>query len=69
MKFTKEQLWTIRFGLGIAQAWQDQRIDNGEASCITKSYLWDVMGMFDRELEKEDPFIVKIRRLIYKMER
>lgn len=69
MKFTKEELWEIRFGLGIARAWQDQKIENGEDSCISRNYLWDVMLRFDKEIEKFDPFIVKIKRLIYKIKK
>jgi len=66
MKFTTEQLWSIRFGLGIAQAWQDQKIEKGEGSCIPKSYYWDVIGLFDAEIKKrqDKSDIFRIRRII-----
>ena len=52
MKFTTEQLWTLYFGLGIAQAWQDQKIENGEGSCIPKSYLCDVQVIILDEINR-----------------
>ena len=66
MKFTTEQLWTLYFGLGIAQAWQDQKIENGEGSCIPKSYLCDVQVIILDEInrrQKKSNFF-RIRRII-----
>jgi len=54
VKFTRQELWEIRFGLSIAQAWQDQKIDKGGGSCIKKSHLWDVIGKIDQELNKPE---------------
>lgn len=66
MKFTTEQLWKLYFGLGIAQAWQDQKIENGEGSCIRKSYLCDVQKIILDEINhrqnKSDIF--RIRRIM-----
>lgn len=66
MKFTTEQLWTLYFGLGIAQAWQDQKIENGEGSCIPKSYLCDVqviiLDEINRRQNKSNFF--RIRRIM-----
>jgi hypothetical protein len=66
MKVTTEQLETIYFGLGIAQAWQDQKIENGDGSCITKSYLCDVqiiiLDEINRRKNKSDIF--RIRRIM-----
>lgn len=67
MKFTRQELQTIRFGLGIAQAWQDQKIDKGEGSCISKSYLWDVIGKIDDYLNYSDMgWFWNFKRLIKK---
>lgn len=54
MKFTRQELWQIRFGLGIAQAWQDQKIEKGESSCVSKSYYWDIIGKIDNCLNNQD---------------
>jgi len=66
MKVTTEQLETIYFGLGIAQAWQDQKIENGEGSCIPKSYLCEVqviiLDEINRRKNKSDIF--RIRRIM-----
>lgn len=66
MKFTTEQLWTLYFGLGIAQAWQDQKIEKGEGSCIPKSYLCDVqviiLDEINRRQNKSNFF--RIRRIM-----
>jgi len=65
VKFTREELQTIRFGLGIAQAWQDQKIEKGEGSCIPKSYLWDVIGKIDDHLNYNDKgWFWNMKRLI-----
>lgn len=50
MKFTRQELSDIRFGLGIAQAWQDQKLENGEGSCIPKSYLFPILVKIDNYL-------------------
>jgi hypothetical protein len=66
MKVTTEQLETIYFGLGIAQAWQDQKIENGDGSCIPKSYLCEVqviiLDEINRRKNKSDIF--RIRRIM-----
>jgi len=66
MKVTTEQLETIYFGLGIAQAWQDQKIDNGDGSSIPKSYLCEVqviiLDEINRRKNKSDIF--RIRRIM-----
>jgi hypothetical protein len=66
MKVTTEQLETIYFGLGIAQAWQDQKIEDGDGSCIPKSYLCDVqiiiLDEINRRKNKSDIF--RIRRIM-----
>ena len=67
MKFTTEQLETLYFGLGIAQAWQDQKIENGEGSCIPKSYLCEVqviiLDEINRRREKKSNFF-RVRRIM-----
>jgi hypothetical protein len=66
MKVTTEQLETIYFGLGIAQAWQDQKIENGDGSCIPKGYLCEVqviiLDEINRRKNKSDIF--RIRRIM-----
>ena len=66
MKVTTEQLETIYFGLGIAQAWQDQKIENGDGSCIPKSYLCEVQVIILDEinLRKNKSDIFRIRRIM-----
>lgn len=66
MKFTTEQLWKIRFGLAIAQAWQDQKIEKGDGSCIPKSHLWEEIALFDEEIKKrqEKSDFFRIRRIM-----
>jgi hypothetical protein len=65
VKFTREELQKIRFGLGIAQAWQDQKIEKGEGSCIPKSYLCKVIGKIDDHLNYSDMgWFWNIKRLI-----
>lgn len=68
MKFTRNELWKIRFGLGIAQAWQDQKIEKGEDSCIKKSYLWDLICKIDDELNKPEkiPWFKRVFKLLTK---
>lgn len=34
VKLTKDDLLTIIFGLGIADAWEGQKMEKGEASCL-----------------------------------
>ena len=66
MKFTTEQLETIYFGLGIAQAWQDQKIENEDGSCIPKSYLCEVQVIILDEINrrKNKSNIFRIRRIM-----
>jgi len=66
MKVTTEQLETIYFGLGIAQAWQDQKIENGDGSCIPKGYLCEVQVIILDEinLRKNKSDIFRIRRIM-----
>jgi len=66
MKVTTEQLETIYFGLGIAQAWQDQKIENGDGSCIPKSYLCEVQVIILDEINrrKNKSNIFRIRRIM-----
>ena len=65
MKFTREELWQIRFGLSIAQAWQDQKIENGESSCISKSYLCSTIAKIDDYLNYQNMgWIRNLKRLI-----
>lgn len=65
MRFTRQELWEIRFGLSIAQAWQDQKIEKGESSCIPKSYLWNTIGKIDDYLNYSDKsWFWNLKRLI-----
>jgi len=65
VKFTREELAQIRFGLGIAQAWQDQKLEKGEGSCIPKSYYFEIIGKIDDYLNYSDMgWIWNLKRLI-----
>jgi len=49
IKLEKQDILTIIFGLGIADAWESMKMEKGEASCLgTKGYYKQMQHKLDK---------------------
>lgn len=75
VKLNKEDLLSIRFGLGIAEAWNDQKLDKGYVTCMSKSQYYAIVRKLDYYYDNYDilsrseimVFLIKIHRIFRKM--